>query len=130
MSVPDIACGYFLGDTSCVRSWKHNGDHQPADVVLVDRRLVPLNRQYVVSLKGQGPIDHRRNPRDLDFATVVQYKGRSEVLLGPNFESSKRGTSSRRINRPAVKVDGRWLRRCPQLEVVNEAVGKKRSVEL
>ena len=117
MSVPDIACGYFLGDTSCVLPWKHGGDHQAADVVIVDRRLRPLNSCYVARVKGAGPVDHRRDLRKLDFATVNQYKG-DRVFLGPNFEDQRRGTQILAVDRPAVRVGDRWLRRCPSLEVV------------
>lgn len=118
MSVPDIACGHFRGETSCCLPWQHDGDHLPAETVIVDRHLQPLNRCYVVRVKGAGPADHRRNPRALDFATTSQYKGREEVRLGPNFAGSDRGTQVRRVNRPAVRVGDRWLRRCPDLEVV------------
>jgi hypothetical protein len=116
--VPDIACGYYLGDTSCVLPWKHDGDHEPARVVLVDRRLSPLNGRYVVRVKGAGPADHRQDLRDLDFASVHQYKGRERVFLESNVEDDQRGTEIRSVNRPAVRVGDRWLRRCPNLEVV------------
>ncbi len=115
--VPDIGCGYFLGDTSCVLRHRHDGEHQPAAVVLVDRRLRPLNRCYVARVKGAGPVDHRRDLRQLDFATVDQYKG-DRVFLGPNFADQQRGTQVRPVDRPAVRVGDRWLRRCPDLEVV------------
>jgi hypothetical protein len=115
--VPDIGCGHFLGDTSCCLPWKHDGDHCPADTVIVDRNLRPLNRRYVVRVRGAGPADHRRELRELDFAHVDQYC-RDRVLLGPNFEDEDRGTSIRSVNRPAVRVGDRWLRRCPDLEVV------------
>jgi hypothetical protein len=117
-AVPDIACGYFLGDTCCCLPWKHDGDHEPADTVIVDRRLRSLNRRYVTRVRGAGPADHRRDPRALDFAHVDQYKGRSWVFLSPNFEGEERGTAIRSVNRPAVRVGDRWLRRCPDLEVV------------
>jgi hypothetical protein len=117
-SVPDIPCNYFLGDTSCCLAWKHDGDHEPADTVIVDRNLQPVNRRYVVRIRGAGPADHRRDPRRLDFASTSQYQGREQVFLGPNFEDDDRGTSTRLVNRPAVRVGDRWLRRCPDLEVV------------
>jgi hypothetical protein len=120
-AVPDIGCCHHLGDTSCVLPWKHDGEHQAAEVVLVDRRLRPLNRRYVVRVKGAGPADHRRDPRALGFASVHQYKGRDQVFLGSNFADSDRGTSSRTVNRPAVRVGDRWVRRCPDLEVVEAA---------
>jgi hypothetical protein len=116
----EIGCGHYLGDTSCVWPYRHEGAHQPADVILVDRRLHPLNHRYVARLKGQGPVDHRTDERQLDFATVHQYKGREEIYLGPNFEDDKRGIQIRRVNRPAVRVGDRWVRRCPELEVVAE----------
>lgn len=118
---PDIGCGYYLGDESCILPWKHEGDHCPADVVLVDRRQRPVNRRYVARVKGAGPIDHRRSERSLDLATVHQYKGREEVFVGPNFADEDRGTSIYRVNRPAVRVGDRWVRRCPDLEVVTPA---------
>ncbi len=117
-ATPDIGCDYFCGETSCVLPYKHEGEHQPADVILVDRRLRPLNHQYVARLKGQGPIDHRTDKRQLDFATVHQYKGREEVYLGSNFEDGPPGTFVQCINRPAVRVGDRWVRRCSDLEVV------------
>jgi hypothetical protein len=116
--IPDIACGYFLGDTSCCLPWKHDGEHEAAPTVLVDRRLRPLNRRYVVRVTGAGPADHRPVKRDLDFASAHQYRGRDEVFLSSNFEDSRRGTQIRHIDRPAVRVGDRWLRRCPDLEVV------------
>lgn len=116
---PDIGCGYFLGDTSCCAPWKHAGDHQPADTVLVDRRLRPLNRRYVVRVKGAGPVDTRSlDRRALDFATTHQYKGEERVSLGPNYDDADRGTAMRTVNRPAVRVGDQWVRRCPDLEVV------------
>jgi hypothetical protein len=117
---PDIGCGYFLGDTSCVLPFRHEGGHQPAEVVLVDRYLTPLNRRYVARVKAAGPADHRQDLRNLDFATVDQYKGCDQVFLGPNFVSEQRGSQILPVNRPAVRVGDRWLRRCPSLEVVNE----------
>ncbi len=113
-----IGCGHFLGDTCCVLPWKHEGDHQPADTVVVDRRLQPINRRYVVKLKGVGPVNARADKRKLDFANVYQADGDNEVFLGPNFADEDRGTAVRRVNRPAVRVGDRWVRRCPDLEVV------------
>lgn len=106
--VPDIGCGYFLGDTSCVRRYKHDGDHEPAETVLVDRQHRPVNRRYV----------RRVGSTETRFASVHQYKGREEVWLGPNHEDDESGTSIHPVNRPAVRVDGRWFRRHPGLEVV------------
>jgi hypothetical protein len=107
------------GGAVCALRWKHEGDHQPADAILVDRRLVPLNRCYVVTVKGSGPVDaHNLDKRKLDFATVDQYKGVDRVFLGSNFEGDNRGTGVRPVNRPAVRVGDHWVRRCPTLEVV------------
>jgi hypothetical protein len=103
---------------TAVSATVHEGDHQPAEVVLVDRHLNPVNQRYVMRLRGAGPLDHRRPKRSLDFATVQQYKGREEVWLGSNFEDSNRGVSMHSVNRPAVRVGDRWVRRCPDLEVV------------
>jgi hypothetical protein len=120
LNTPDIGCGYMLdGGAVCGLRWKHDGEHEPAEVILVDRRLRPLNRNYVVTMMGSGPVDARNlDERSLDFATVHQYKGREEVWLGSNFEDSDRGTEMRPVNRPAVRVGDRWVRRCPTLEVV------------
>lgn len=66
-----------------------------------------------------GPVDHRRDPRALDFAHVDQYKGSDRIFLGSNFEDEDRGTMVLPVNRPAVRVGDRWVRRCPDLEVFN-----------
>lgn len=123
MSAPDIGCGHMLQDgATCGLRWQHDGEHEPADAILVDRRLRPVNRCYVVTVKGSGPVDSRNlDKRKLDFATAHQYKGTDRVFLGSNFEGDDRGTEMRPVNRPAVRVGDRWLRRVPSLEVVNPA---------
>lgn len=114
-------CGNFLGDTSCVLPSGHDGDHQPADTVVVDRRLQPINRRHVIDVDGLAPVDARVDRRRLDFANVYRQDGRDVVFLGPNFEDEKRGTAIVPVNRPAVRVGDRWVRRMPRLEVVADA---------
>ena len=108
-SVPDIGCGHHLGDTSCILPFKHGGDHQPAEVVTVDRRLRPLNRQRV----------RRVGRREVMFAAALEYKGKAQVrLVRSGGEESGGKMSSLSVNRPAVRIGSRWLRRCPNLEVL------------
>ncbi len=108
--VPDIACGNYLGDTSCILPWKHDGDHQAADAVTVDRNLQPLNRCRV----------RRVGRRESMFANAAEYKGKASVsLTHDSAEGEGRGgVSSQPVNRPAVRIGDRWVRRCPDLEVV------------
>jgi hypothetical protein len=53
---------------------------------VVDRRLQPINRCYVVRIKGAGPIDARTDRRLLDFANVYNEDGRDEICVdhGPD----------------------------------------------
>lgn len=106
--VPDIACGHFLGDSSCALPWKHDGDHQPAEVVVVDRHLQPLNRRRVRSNRRGGRVK---------FAHVTEYKGRTQVSLEEEHEDDP-GIQILSVNRPAVRVGDRWIRRVPSLQVV------------
>lgn len=104
---PDIACGYFLGETSCVLRYRHDGDHQPADTVVVDRYLRPINRCRV-RLEGKR--------RRIVFANVTEYKGRIQIILSEDEEQG--AASFQDVRRPAVRVGDLWLRRVPNLEVV------------
>ena len=106
-TTPDIACNYYLGETCCVLPWKHDGDHQPADVVIVDRDLRPLNGHRVVKLGVRS--------RRIANARSHDYKGKASVSLS---WLRTHVISKQLVNRPAVRVGDRWLRRCPALLVV------------
>jgi len=109
MSAPDIACNHYLGETNCVLPYKHDGDHQPGGVVIVDRNLQPLNGHRVVKLGGRS--------RSFAHARSREYKGGASVTL--SWEK-RQGISDQPVNRPAVRIDDRWLRRCPELQVVDK----------
>lgn len=106
--IPDIGCGHFLGDTCCVLPWKHDGDHQPADTVVVDRNLRPINRRRV-------RVGDRR---EVEFAEAHEYRGKVTVTLCSNVVGDDHRIAQRVVSRPAVRVGDRWPRRMPDLEVV------------
>ena len=110
MTAPGIACGHLVGgDTTCRLQYGHEGEHDGSDVVVVDRNLTPINRRHVRRTRGGREM----------WASVREYKGKRTVFLdhGNNVIGANEGTEMIRVNRPAVKIDGRWVCRLSWLRV-------------
>lgn len=65
-------------------------------------------------------LGRRIGRRETMFANAYEYKGVASVSLIHDSAVGKGrgGVSSCPVNRPAIRVGDRWLRRCPELEVV------------
>lgn len=107
MTAPDIACGYLVGGgTTCRLQYGHEGEHEGSDVVVVDRDLTPINQRHVRRIRGGGEM----------LASVFEYQGRRQVFLHHRAVEGG-GIEMIRVNRPAVKIDGRWVCRLSWLRV-------------
>lgn len=81
-------------------------------VMIVDRYLVPVHRRHVLVVNRTGRLSSE--------CWAEARPTRNEVTLdwGNNVVGRHEGSSFMEIRRPAVKVDGRWMRRVPSLVVM------------